>query len=61
MTDLPAAPRYRFGTFEADAATQELRRNGMLIRLNGQPFQLLLLLLEQQGQLLTREDIAREL
>jgi len=33
----------------------------MLIRLKGQPFQLLLLLLERNGQLLTREEIAREL
>lgn len=61
MTEPLAAPRYRFGIFEADAATRELRRKGMLVRLNGQPFQLLLLLLERQGQLLTREDIAREL
>ncbi len=53
--------RYRFGAFEADAGTGELRRHGMLIRLNGQPFQLLLLLLERQGELLTREEIAREL
>src|SRR3954451_22428273 len=53
--------RYRFGALEADAGTGELRKNGMLIRLNGQPFQLLLLLLERKGQLLTREEIARVL
>jgi DNA-binding winged helix-turn-helix (wHTH) protein len=52
---------YRFGTFEADAATGELRRQGIRVKLNAQPFQLLLLLLEQQGELLTREEIAREL
>src|SRR5512146_3026852 len=61
MTEPSPAPHYRFGAFEVDAATGELRRKGMLIRLNGQPFQLLLLLLERQGQLLTREEIAREL
>ncbi len=61
MTEPLSAPHYRFGAFEVDAATGELRRKGMLIRLNGQPFQLLLLLLERQGQLLTREEIAREL
>lgn len=60
MEHLPT-PRYRFGAFEVDAAMQELRRKGMLVRLNGQPFQLLLLLLERQGQLLTREEIARKL
>jgi DNA-binding winged helix-turn-helix (wHTH) protein len=53
--------RYRFGAFEADAASGELRRQGMLVRLNGQPFSLLLLLLERPGQLLSREEIAREL
>ena len=61
MTGPRQYQRYRFGAFEADAGTGELRRNGMLIRLNGQPFQLLLLLLERQGELLTREEIEREL
>jgi DNA-binding winged helix-turn-helix (wHTH) protein len=53
--------RYRFGAFELDAGIGELRKSGTLIRLNGQPFQLLVLLLERSGQLLTREEIAREL
>ncbi len=61
MTDQQPARRYRFGTFEADAVTGELRRKGILIRLNGQPFQLLLMLLERPGQLLTRDEISREL
>jgi cholera toxin transcriptional activator len=61
MTTLSRGRRYRFGAFEADAGTGELRRHGMLVRLNGQPFQLLLLLLERNGQLLTREEIARVL
>jgi cholera toxin transcriptional activator len=61
MTTLSPDRRYRFGAFEADAGTGELRRHGMLVRLNGQPFQLLLLLLERNGQLLTREEIARVL
>jgi cholera toxin transcriptional activator len=56
-----AARRYRFGVFEADAATGELRRQGIRIKLNAQPFQMLLLLLERPGQLLTREEISREL
>jgi cholera toxin transcriptional activator len=61
MTDSQPARRYRFGAFEADAATGELRRQGMLIKLNAQPFQVLLLLLDRPGQLLTREEIFREL
>src|ERR1700677_1508950 len=56
-----AARRYRFGVFEADAATGELRRQGIRIKLNAQPFQVLLLLLERPGELLTREQISREL
>ena len=55
------ARRYRFGVFEADSATGELRRKGIRVRLNAQPFQVLLLLMDRPGQLLTREEISREL
>jgi DNA-binding winged helix-turn-helix (wHTH) protein len=55
------APRYRFGVFEADTALGELRRKGVRIKLNAQPFQMLLMLLERPGELLTREEIARAL
>jgi DNA-binding winged helix-turn-helix (wHTH) protein len=61
MTDPRPARRYRFGAFEADAATGELRRLGVRIKLNAQPFQMLLMLLERPGELLTREEICREL
>jgi DNA-binding winged helix-turn-helix (wHTH) protein len=61
MTDPQPARRYRFGAFEADAATGELRRQGVRVRLNAQPFQVLMLLLDRPGQLLTREEISREL
>ena len=50
------ARRYRFGAFEAD-----LRRQGIRIKLNAQPFQVLCLLMDRPGQLLTREEISREL
>jgi DNA-binding winged helix-turn-helix (wHTH) protein len=56
-----SAQRYRFGIFEVDAATGELRRQGLRVKLNTQPFQLLLMLLDRPGQLLTREEISREL
>jgi cholera toxin transcriptional activator len=52
---------YRFGAFEADARTGELRRQGLRVKLHSQPLQLLLLLLERPGELLTREEISREL
>jgi cholera toxin transcriptional activator len=60
-SDLRQAKRYRFGVFEADAATGELRRQGMRVKLNAQPFQVLLMFLEKPGQLLTRDEISREL
>ncbi len=61
MSDPQPARRYRFGAFEADAATGELRRQGILIRLAAQLFQVLLMFLERPGQLVTREEISREL
>jgi cholera toxin transcriptional activator len=61
MTDTRQARRYRFGVFEADAVTRELRKQGVRIKVNVQPFQVLLMLLERPGQLLTREEISREL
>jgi len=61
MIDPQPVRRYRFGAFEADAATGELRRQGVRVRLNSQPFQVLLLLLERPGEVLTREEISREL
>src|SRR5665213_2791498 len=61
MTTPPPARRYRFGVFEADTATGELRRQGVRIKLNTQPFQILAMLLERPGELLTREQISREL
>jgi len=64
-SDLRPTQRYRFGVFEADAATGELRRQGMRVKLNAQPFQVLLMLLDgyldRPGQLLTRDEISRAL
>jgi DNA-binding winged helix-turn-helix (wHTH) protein len=61
MTDAQHARRYRFGVYEADTGTRELRRKGLRVKLNAQPFQMLCLLLERPGELLTREEICREL
>ncbi len=61
MTESQQPGRYRFGVFEADAATGEIRRQGLRIKLNVQPFQVLLMLLERPGEVLTREQISREL
>ena len=51
----------RFGVFEVDVAAGELRKSGVRVRLQEQPFQLLLALLEQAGTLLTREELRQKL
>jgi len=51
----------RFGVFEVDAATGELRKQGLRIRLQEQPSQLLLMLLERAGEVVGREEICRKL
>lgn len=52
---------FRFGVFEADASSGELRKSGMRLRLQEQPFQVLLLLLERPGEVVTREQIRQKL
>ncbi len=49
--------RYSFGPFEADAATRELRKNGIRIHLPGQPFHILIILLENAGEIVTRDQL----
>ena len=44
-----------------DSTTDELRRNGLRVKLHSQPFQVLLMLLERPGEMPTREEICREL
>src|SRR6266516_1591973 len=52
-----ALPMYRFGAFQVDPRARELRKNGARIRLQDQPFQTLLKLLERPGELVTREEL----
>ncbi len=47
----------RFGAFEMDVKSGELRRNGALVRLQPQPFKVLALLVDQPGRVVTREEI----
>lgn len=51
----------RFGIFEADLAAGELRKGGSRIRLQDQPFQILVILLERPGQVITREELRAKL
>ena len=58
-----ATPRHilSFGSFEVDLASGELRRQGLRIRLQDQPFRLLALLLERRGEVVTREELRTRL
>ncbi len=51
----------RFDVYEADARTEELRKEGLCLRLPGQSFQVLLLLLENPGEMVTREVLRKKL
>src|SRR5215472_14297630 len=51
----------RFAKFEVDLHAGELRKNGRRIRLQDQPFQVLAMLLEHPGEIVTREEIRQKL
>ncbi len=51
----------RFGVFEVDLFAGELRKNGARIRLQEQPFQVLAALLQNAGQVVTREDLREKI
>ncbi len=57
----PAARRLRFGVFDIDLAAGELRKHGLKIRIQEQPFQVLALLVQNAGKLVTREELQKEL
>ena len=64
---MPAAPGnhpgriVRFGVFELDLAAGELRKNAAKLRMQDQPFQVLALLLERAGDVVTREELRLKL
>lgn len=51
----------RFGLFEVDVRAGELRKNGVKIKLQDQPLQVLVTLLQHAGDVVTREELRREL
>src|SRR5271163_2120397 len=55
------AGRLRFGVFEVDLRAGELRKHGLKIRLQEQPFQVLRMLVEHAGEVVTREDLQKKL
>jgi Tol biopolymer transport system component/DNA-binding winged helix-turn-helix (wHTH) protein len=61
-TNNPQSARIlRFGVFEVDLKSRELRRSGLKIKLSAQPFDFLVLLLEHSGDVVTREELRRRL
>jgi TolB-like protein/DNA-binding winged helix-turn-helix (wHTH) protein/Flp pilus assembly protein TadD len=57
----PPDGRLRFGVFEVDLRAGELRKHGLRVRLQEQPFQVLAMLLERAGQVVTREALQKKL
>ncbi len=57
----PEKKIFRFGVFEADVSTGELRKAGVRLRLQEQPFQVLTLFLERPGEVISREEIQKRL
>jgi DNA-binding winged helix-turn-helix (wHTH) protein len=56
-----SAHSLRFGAFEFNPQTGELLKHGLKVKLSGQPIELLAMLLERPGQLVTREDLQKRL
>jgi Tol biopolymer transport system component/DNA-binding winged helix-turn-helix (wHTH) protein len=57
----PADPTIRFGEFSADLPAAELYRNATKVKLQGQPFEVLAMLLERPGRMVTREELHHRL
>ena len=51
----------RFGPFEVDLPAGELRKGGLKLKLTGQPFQVMAILLERPGEVVTREELQKRL
>src|SRR4029077_5635078 len=51
----------RFDDYELDRGSGELRRNGVLVKLQEQPFQILQLLVERPGQVVTRDELRQKI
>src|SRR5262249_440870 len=58
---MPPVARYKFDDFEADLRAAELRRNGTRLKLQLQPFQVLIALLERPKEVVTREELRQRL
>src|ERR1700688_2892108 len=57
----PSHALIRFGVFELDTGNRELRKQGLKVRLQEQPFQILRVLLEHPGKVVTREELQQRI
>lgn len=51
----------RFGVYEADLAAGELRKNGLKVKLQEKPFEIMTILLEHAGEVVSREQLHKRL
>ncbi len=61
MAEAPNSQTHRFGVFEVNLQARELRKHGVRVRLRGQPFAILAMLLERAGEVITREEMRKRL
>jgi cholera toxin transcriptional activator len=61
MSPSQANGTFRFGVYEADPGSGELRKSGVRLRVQEQPFQVLLVLLERPSEVVTREELRQKL
>jgi TolB-like protein/DNA-binding winged helix-turn-helix (wHTH) protein len=60
-TSTSVPPTLRFGVFELDRRSGELRKKGIKVRLQGQPIDILVMLLERPGEVISREELQKKL
>jgi Tol biopolymer transport system component/DNA-binding winged helix-turn-helix (wHTH) protein len=60
-TQAKPSPSYQFGPYRVDLTAGQLRKHGSKVRLAGQPFEILVMLLARAGQVVTREEIQHRL
>jgi DNA-binding winged helix-turn-helix (wHTH) protein len=58
---MPDASRFRFDAFEVCPRQRQLWRHGTKVKIHGQPFQILLLMVERPGEIISREEIRQRL
>src|SRR5215813_6551463 len=61
MADIDQLRTIRFGLFEVDQRAREVRKNGVKVKLQDQPFRVLITLLRHAGDVVTREELRQEL